>query len=93
MLIALLLDIIASHSEATITAELYHFNQSFSYLSVDFVLGGRGKSLLESYDQWRKWADEKVCCDYSFHVGVTWWSPQVREEMKTLVEEKGETLC
>lgn len=44
---------------------------------------------MESYDQWRKWADEKVCSDYSLHVGVTWWSPQVAEEMKVLVEEKG----
>ena len=57
--------------------------------TVDFVLGGRGKSLLESYEQWRKWADEKVCCDYSLHVGVTWWSPQVSDEMEVLVKEKG----
>ena len=48
--------------------------------------------MLASYDQWRKWADEKVCSDYSFHVGVTWWSPQVREEMKVLVEEKGQYI-
>ena len=41
------------------------------------------------YDQWRKWADEKVCCDYSLHIGVTWWSEQVAEDMKVLVEEKG----
>ena len=41
------------------------------------------------YDQWRKWADEKVCCDYSLHIGVTWWSEQVSEDMKVLVEEKG----
>ena len=57
--------------------------------TVDFVLGARGKSLLESYEQWRKWADEKVCCDYSLHVGVTWWSPQVSDEMEVLVKEKG----
>lgn len=56
---------------------------------VDFVLGGKNKSLLEMYDQWRGWADPKVCCDYSFHVGVTWWSEQVREDMGTLVREKG----
>lgn len=57
--------------------------------AVDFVLGPKGMSLLEAYDKWRKWADEKVCCDYSFHVGVTWWSDQVNSEMATLAAEKG----
>ena len=31
-----------------------------------------------------------VVCDYSFHVGVTWWSDQVGKDMQKLVEEKGE---
>jgi len=44
---------------------------------IDFVLDQKGVSLLEAYDKWKGWADPKVCCDYSFHVGVTWWSPQV----------------
>ena len=57
---------------------------------MDFVLGGKNQSLLKSYDQWREWADPKVCCDYSFHIGVTWWSDQVYEEMGILVKEKGE---
>ena len=36
-----------------------------------------------------------MCCDYSFHVGVTWWSQQVHDEMKVLAEEKGASpsLC
>lgn len=25
-----------------------------------------------------------MCCDYSFHVAVTWWSDQVFREMKEL---------
>ena len=58
--------------------------------AVDFVLGGKNQSLLKMYDQWRGWADPKVCCDYSFHVAVTWWSDQVYQEMGTLVREKGE---
>ena len=56
---------------------------------MDFALARKGNSLLEAYDQWREWADEKVCCDYSLHVGVSWWSPQVSDEMEVLVKEKG----
>lgn len=56
---------------------------------VDFVLPARGQSLLEAYDEWRSWADPKVCCDYGFHVGITWWSKSVQAEMKILCEERG----
>ena len=31
-----------------------------------------------------------VCCDYAFHVAVTWWNDEVGEEMETLVKEKGD---
>ena len=44
---------------------------------LDFVLDQKNVSLIEAYKKWRSWADPKVCCDYSFHVGVTWWSDQV----------------
>lgn len=56
---------------------------------LDFVLDQKGVSLIEAYHKWRGWADPKVCCDYSFHVGVTWWSDQVKNEMATLVKEHG----
>ena len=55
------------------------------------MLDQRGVSPLEAYDKWRAWADEKVCCDYGFHVGITWWSEQVAKDMEVLVNEKG--LC
>lgn len=56
---------------------------------VDFVIPGKGESLIEAYDQWRAWADPKVCCDYALHVAVTWWSKSVQDEMKELCAERG----
>jgi len=56
---------------------------------LDFVIPAKGESLLDAYHKWRSWADPKVCCDYSFHVAVTWWSEQVAQEMRTLVEQHG----
>ncbi|XP_076450647.1 dihydropyrimidinase-like [Babylonia areolata] len=56
---------------------------------MDFVMGQRGVPLVDAYNQWRGWADEKVCCDYNLHVAVTWWSDQVAQDMETLAKEKG----
>ena len=30
-----------------------------------------------------------VCCDYSFHVAVTWWNEKVKDEMRVLTTERG----
>ena len=30
-----------------------------------------------------------VCCDYSFHVAVSWWSEQVHDDMRQLTSECG----
>ncbi|KAM9199436.1 dihydropyrimidinase [Mergus octosetaceus] len=56
---------------------------------IDFAIPQKGSSLIEAFDLWKSWADSKVCCDYSLHVAVTWWSNKVKEEMKSLVENKG----
>lgn len=44
---------------------------------MDFAIPQRGSSLLRAFETWRSWADPAVCCDYSLHVAVTWWSDQV----------------
>ncbi|ERE52444.1 dihydropyrimidinase-like protein [Cricetulus griseus] len=56
---------------------------------IDFAIPKKGSSLIEAFETWRSWADPKVCCDYSLHVAVTWWSDKVKEEMKTLAQDKG----
>jgi dihydropyrimidinase len=55
---------------------------------IDFVIPSPGESLIKAYDTWQSWAQESVC-DYGFHVAITWWSDQVREEMGILARERG----
>jgi dihydropyrimidinase len=55
---------------------------------IDFVIPAPQEPLMEAYRRWRGWA-EKSAADYSFHVAVTWWSDQVREDMGVLVRDEG----
>jgi len=55
---------------------------------IDFVIPSPEQSLLEAYDTWMSNA-QKAPSDYSFHVAITWWSDQVKEEMGVLTRERG----
>ncbi|HUB44677.1 MAG TPA: dihydropyrimidinase [Acetobacteraceae bacterium] len=55
---------------------------------IDFVIPNPGTSLIESWRAWRA-KSEKAAADYGFHVAVTWWSDQVKEEMGVLTREHG----
>ena len=58
---------------------------------IDFAIpDSNNRSLVEAYEKWRQWADERVCCDYSLHVAVTDWKEgETDREMALLVKEKG----
>ena len=55
---------------------------------IDFVIPDPQENILDAYKKWRGWA-EKAASDYSFHVAITWWSEQVRQDMGTLVKDEG----
>ena len=52
---------------------------------VDFCLPSPNQSLLEAIQMWDN-KSTRACCDYSFHMAITWWSEQVFNEMPQVVE-------
>ncbi|KAI6654773.1 Dihydropyrimidinase [Oopsacas minuta] len=56
---------------------------------IDFAIPMKGVRPLDAFKQWKGWATPKVCCDYSLHVAITWWSDQVGKDMEVLVREEG----
>lgn len=56
---------------------------------IDFMVPHKGESLLKAYERYRGKADPKAVCDFGFHCAITWWCPQVSEEMEILCKDKG----
>uniref|UniRef100_A0ACB8EJ12 Dihydropyrimidinase- protein 3 n=1 Tax=Sphaerodactylus townsendi TaxID=933632 RepID=A0ACB8EJ12_9SAUR len=56
---------------------------------IDHVVPEPEASLIEACEKWREWGDGKACCDYSLHVDITHWSDSVKQEVQTLIREKG----
>ena len=55
---------------------------------IDFVIPGRGDSLLDALAAWHAKADKSVA-DYAFHMAVTWWGDETAEWMRRCVQEEG----
>jgi dihydropyrimidinase len=55
---------------------------------IDFAIPNPQQNVMETYHQWREWAEKSVA-DYSFHVAITWWDDTVHKDMGTLVRDHG----
>lgn len=58
---------------------------------IDFVLQKQGHSLQEALNEWNSRARGTAVGDYSFHMAVTDYNDQTKEEIKTMVEKEGIT--
>jgi dihydropyrimidinase len=58
-------------------------------LIMNFILEGRGMSLLDAYKLNRERADAQVCCDYALHACVYEYNEKIEKELEVLAREKG----
>ncbi len=77
----------------TVTSEDFYSGTSAALaggttMIIDFAIPRAGQGIIEAYDTWREWASQSVC-DYSLHVGITWWDDSVHADMETLVRDGG----
>jgi dihydropyrimidinase len=53
---------------------------------VDFCIPGNGQPLLEAWADWDR-RSSRACTDYSYHMCITYWSPEVRAAMADVVRK------
>lgn len=51
---------------------------------VDLVIPEEGETLKEAHDKWRRWAENKVCCDYALKMALPRVDAETLDEMEEL---------
>jgi len=54
---------------------------------IDFVIQPKGRSLHDGLDVWHKKSKDKAQIDYGFHMAITDLTPEVMNEIPTMVDE------
>ncbi len=58
---------------------------------IDFILQKQGNSLRSALDEWNGRANNNAVGDYSFHMAVTDFNENTRQEIKEMIEKEGIT--
>jgi dihydropyrimidinase len=58
---------------------------------IDFILQKQGNSLQSALDEWRGRANGNTVGDYSFHMAVTDFNDNTKQEIRTMIEKEGIT--
>lgn len=55
-------------------------------LVIDFATQNRGETLKEALANWHKKADGKCSCDYAFHMAISDWNEDVKNEIQDMID-------
>ncbi len=58
---------------------------------IDFILQTQGDTLYNALATWQEKSANKACADYSYHMAVTDFNEQTRQEIQSLIHEEGIT--
>ena len=53
---------------------------------IDFATQVRGGSLRDALAAWHRLADGNCSCDYGFHMAITDWNDEVRQELSVMID-------
>lgn len=51
---------------------------------IDFATQDKGGTLKQALEVWHKRADQRCSCDYGFHMAITDWNEQTRQELREM---------
>lgn len=80
------------HVAGTVTADDFKTGTKASVRGgtttiVDFATQYAGETLMEGLENWHKKAEGKCSCDYGFHMSISEWNENIKEEVDRMIEE------
>ena len=54
---------------------------------LDFATQNKGETLSEALTNWHKLAKDVSSCDYGFHMAITQWNDDIKDELKVMINQ------